>query len=99
MLFVLGLALLIIATPLGLYKEQEITYSSYSVGVLGNVKLPSGVKDVYPFQPLAVLLVFVGFILIASCTYLAWEDNSTNKETNEEISFGQKEMFGFGVKI
>ena len=74
MIFVFGITLLIIGVPLGFYKEQEVTYS-----YLYGVRIPSGVKDVYPFQPLAVLLAFVGFILIIWGIYI------TNKETNQKI--------------
>ena len=91
MIFVLGLTLLIIGIPLGLYKEEVTTYSYYSSDFLGNFKVPSGVKDVFPFQPLAVLLMFVGFILIISGIYIAQKNNSTSKASPEEIPLS-KEM-------
>jgi len=85
MIFVFGLALLIIGIPLGLYKEEVTTYSYYSMSYIGNIKVPTGVKDVYPFQQLAVLLMFAGLILIISGIYLAKKDNSTDKALPEEI--------------
>lgn len=91
MIFVFGLALLIIGIPLGLYKEEVTTYSTYSMNYLGNFRVPTGVKDVYPFQQLAVIFMFAGFILIISGIYLAKKDHSPNEAPHEEIQL-PKEM-------
>ena len=87
MIFVLGLTLLIIGIPLGMFKEEVTRYEYYSGGILGNIRIPVGVEEVYPYQPLAVLLMLIGFILVITGIYLAKKDNSTSKDAPEEISF------------
>jgi len=94
MIFVFGLVLLIIGIPLGLYKEEVITYSSYSFGgSLGNIRVPTGTKDVFKFQPLALLLMVVGLMLIITGIVLAQKDDSIDKPQIEEVHTPNEQLW------
>ena len=90
MIFVLGLVLLIIGVPLSLVKEEKVRYSPLSTS-FGSFNIPSGVENVYPYQPLAILLMFVGIILIVGGIIFS-KTETKNNEVNNEIEFKPNEI-------
>ena len=84
MVFILGLSLLIIGFVLSVVNREETRYRN----VFG-FQVPYQVT-VYPFQPIGVLLIFVGVVLLGVSIYKTYEKKQVEHLMQPDVTLNEQ---------